>query len=140
MEQARLNIGRLASATGTKVVTVRYYEKIGLLPAPARTAAGYRVYAAAHLDRLRFIRRARDLGFTLEEVRALLALAARREDECAGVDRIAAQHLADVEAKIADLERLAGELRRLIRCCEGGRIAECRIIEALSPDEPAVAR
>ena len=131
--RTELSIGELATAAGTKVVTIRYYEKIGLLPAPPRTAGNYRAYHARHRDRLRFIRRCRDLGFTLEQVRELLSLSAQEERECDTVDRIAAQHLLAVERKIADLQRLAGELRRISSCCRGGRIADCRIIEALSP-------
>lgn len=129
-----LSIGDLAKATGTKVVTIRFYEKIGLLPAPPRTSGNYRAYDKGHMDRLRFIRRCRDLGFTLDQVRALLSLASREDQECALVDRIAAEHLVAVEQKMDDLTRLAGELRRISSCCQGGGlIADCRIIEALSP-------
>lgn len=130
-----LAIGDLARATETKVVTIRYYEKVGLLPPPRRTAGNYRAYEPAHLDRLRFIRRCRDLGFTLDQVRDLLRLSSEEDRDCAEVDRIAAQHLAAVEAKIADLARLAEELRRIGSLCRGGRrIADCRIVEALSPE------
>lgn len=132
-EPADLSIGDLADATGTKVVTIRYYEKIGLLPAAPRTAGNYRAYDAASLRRLRFIRRCRDLGFTLEQVRQLLSLASDEERDCKDVDRIALEHLAAVERKVADLRRLAGELRRISHRCQGGRIGDCRIIEALSP-------
>ena len=107
-----LTIGKLAKATDTKVVTIRYYEKIGLLPSPRRTTANYRTYERTHLDRLRFIRRCRNLGFTLEQVRDLLRLSSNEQQDCAEVDRIAAQHLAAVERKIDDLKRLASELRR----------------------------
>lgn len=127
-------IGELAKVTGTKAVTIRYYEQIGLLPAPKRTSGNYRAYERAHLERLSFIRRCRYLGFTLDQVRELLGLASQEDQDCRRVDRIAAQHLASVEEKIADLDRLAAELRRISsRCRGGGRIAECRIIEALSP-------
>jgi len=132
-ETRDLSIGDLADATGTKVVTIRYYEKIGLLPAAPRTAGNYRAYDAASLRRLRFIRRCRDLGFTLEQVRQLLSLASDEERDCQDVDRIALEHLAAVERKVADLRRLAGELRRISHHCQGGRIGDCRIIEALSP-------
>ena len=129
-----LPIGHLAKATGTKVVTIRYYEQIGLLPVPSRTAGNYRTYRTEHMSRLRFIRRCRDLGFTLDQIRDLLRLSSQKEAECAEVDRITALHLAEIENKIADLKRLAKELRRLNNCCQGkGRIADCRIIEALSP-------
>ena len=132
--KGRLSIGNLAKATGTKVVTIRYYEQIGLLPEPARTEGNYRTYTDEHMRRLRFIRRCRDLGFTLDQVRELLRLSSQENQECAEVDRITAQHLTEIEHKIADLTRLADELRHLSACCQGnGIIADCRIIEALSP-------
>jgi len=135
MTDNSLTIGDLAKATGTKVVTVRYYERIGLLPPPARTAGNYRAYEPLHLERLRFIRRCRDLGFTLDQVRELLRLSSDEGKACQEVDRIAAAHLAETEEKIADLTRLATRLRGIISRCEGGGvIADCRIIEALSPD------
>src|SRR3546814_280393 len=130
-------IGDLAKATGTKVVTIRYYERIGLLPPPERTTGNYRAYEPVHLERLRFIRRCRDLGFTLDQVRELLRLSSQEGKSCSEVDRIAAAHLAAIEEKIADLSRLADQLRRIISRCEGGGIiADCRIIEALSPTLP----
>ena len=128
-----VSIGELARAASTKVVTMRYYERIGLLPPPPRTPGNYRAYDPEHVFRLRFIRRCRDLGFTLDQIRDLLRLSARKEQDCTDVDRLAAAHRASVEGKIADLRRLAAELRRLNDCCGGGgRIADCRIIEALS--------
>ena len=133
--KGRLSIGDLAKATGAKVVTIRYYEQIGLLPVPSRTGGNYRVYNQEHMRRLRFIRRCRDLGFTLDQVRDLLRLSSQQNQACGEVDRITAQHLTEIEQKIADLTRLADELRRLSNCCQGqGVIADCRIIEALSPD------
>ena len=133
--KGRISIGALAKGTGTKVVTVRYYEQIGLLPVPSRTAGNYRTYSNDHLRRLRFIRRCRDLGFTLDQIRDLLRLSSQKNEECAEVDRITAQHLIEIEQKISDLKRLAKELRRLNNCCQGnGTIADCRIIEALSPN------
>lgn len=133
MLASAFSIGDLSKATDTKVVSIRYYEKVGLLPAPPRTAANYRAYDSGHMRRLRFIRRCRELGFTLEQVREMLSLSEREDQNCAVVDRITVEHLAEVEDKIADLQRLATELRRLSTCCKGGRVAECRIIEALSP-------
>ena len=133
-EIGRLSIGDLAKATGTKVVTIRYYEQISLLPVPSRTEGNYRAYTQEHLRHLRFIRRCRDLGFTLEQVRDLLRLSSQETQACAEVDRITADHLIEIEQKILDLKRLATELRRLSKCCQGdGLIADCRIIEALSP-------
>lgn len=128
-----LTIGDLARATGTKVETIRYYERIGLLMAPARTGGNYRAYEASHLDRLSFIRRARDLGFSIEQVRTLLDLSDQKQRSCEAVDAIAREHLAEVERKIADLVALRRELRELISHCRQGTIAECRIVEALAP-------
>jgi Cu(I)-responsive transcriptional regulator len=133
MPTETLTIGDLARTTGTKVETIRYYERIGLLSAPARTSGNYRAYGAADLGRLSFIRRSRDLGFPLEQVRALLGLADDRKQDCAAVDIIARRHLAEVERKITDLTALRRELRDLIGQCGHGTVAECRIIEALSP-------
>ncbi|MEQ8968693.1 MAG: helix-turn-helix domain-containing protein [Azospirillaceae bacterium] len=128
-----LTIGEAAKAAGTKPETVRYYERLGLLPPARRTEGNYRLYGPRDVERLRFLRRGRDLGFGLDDLRALLALADDPERDCAEVDRIARAHREAVERKIADLESLAGELRRLEVQCRGGRVAECRIIEALSP-------
>jgi Cu(I)-responsive transcriptional regulator len=128
-----LSIGELAHATGTRVETIRYYERIGLLPEPARTGGNYRAYARRHLERLSFIRRGRDLGFSLDEVRELLRLSDDRTQSCAEVDRIARLHLDEVERKLADLTALRVELRQLIDQCQHDTVAECRIIESLAP-------
>lgn len=128
-----LTIGRLAKATGTKVETVRYYERIGLLGAPARSEGNYRVYSGAELGRLSFIRRARDLGFTLEQVRELLGLSDDRSRSCGAADELAREHLAAVDRKITDLRALRRELGNLVEQCSHGTIADCRIIEALAP-------
>ncbi|WGF91101.1 MerR family transcriptional regulator [Marinivivus vitaminiproducens] len=133
MTVATFSIGELAKATETNVETIRYYERIGLLPSPARTAGNYRRYAAEHLGRLSFIRRSRGLGFTLDRVRTLLDLADQRDRDCDAVDAIAREHLAEVERKVADLAALRRELRGIIGRCGRGTVAECRIIEALSP-------
>lgn len=127
------SIGALAEATDTKVETVRYYERIGLLPEPGRTAANYRAYTATHLARLSFIRRARDLGFTLDQVRALLGLADHQDNDCCAVDALARDHLTEIDRKIADLKSLRRELNDIISQCSRGTIADCRIIGALSP-------
>jgi Cu(I)-responsive transcriptional regulator len=132
-DKSGLSIGDLAKATGTKVETVRWYEKVGILPAPARTAGNYRAYGPDHLSRLSFVRRGRDLGFSLDEVRALLELADQKDRDCGEVDAIARQHLANIERKIADLTALATELKSVIGQCRGGTVSECRMIEALAP-------
>jgi Cu(I)-responsive transcriptional regulator len=129
------SIGALARATGTKVETVRWYERVGLLPTPARTAGNYRSYGRSHLERLSFVRRARDLGFSLEQVRELLRLADDRDQSCEAVDRVAREHLEEVERKITDLGALRRELRDLIGQCRHGTVAECRILEALVPSD-----
>jgi Cu(I)-responsive transcriptional regulator len=128
-----LRIGELARRTGTKVETIRFYEKSGLLPRPERTSANYRAYGDAHLARLSFIRRARDLGFTLDQVRELLGLADDRTRSCAAIDMIATAHLAEIDRKLADLHALREELSRLIGDCRRGTVADCLIIEALAP-------
>lgn len=127
------SIGEMARLTSTKVETIRYYETIGLLSPPARTGANYRTYSGRELGRLSFIRRGRDLGFSLEEVRELLRLSDNRGQSCEEVDRIAQSHLIEVERKIADLMALGAELRQLVDQCQHGTIAECRIIDALAP-------
>ncbi|MDQ2892193.1 MAG: helix-turn-helix domain-containing protein [Pseudomonadota bacterium] len=128
-----MRIGELARATGTKVETIRFYEMEGLLPIPARTGANYRDYEPAHLDRMSFIKRSRDLGFTLSQVRQLLYLADDPRGPCADVDAMTAAHVVEIDRKLADLQALRGELVRRLDCCEGPTIADCRIIEALSP-------
>src|SRR3546814_20229359 len=110
MASENLSIGDLAKATNTKVVTIRYYEKIGLLPAPDRTAGNYRSYSATHLGRLSFIRRARDLGFSIEQVRDLLGLSDQRDRPCEAVDAIAREHLSEVAPKIRHLKALTRQL------------------------------
>ena len=128
-----MKIGELASATATKVETVRYYEKIGLLPPPARTSANYRAYGNDHLARLSFIRRARDLGFTLVAVRELLTLSDDKAQSCDAVDGIARVHLAEIDRKICDLTALRSELDRLLTACRHGTVEDCKIIETLAP-------
>lgn len=128
-----MKIGELAKATATKVETVRYYERIGLLSPPVRTSANYRAYGSEHLARLSFIRRARDLGFTLEAVRQLLTLSDDRSQSCEAVDSIARVHLTEVERKIGDLTALRSELDRVVGACRHGTVGECKIIETLAP-------
>jgi DNA-binding transcriptional MerR regulator len=131
----QLSIGELAKETGVKVVTIRYYEQIKVMPMPSRTEGNYRAYKQEHLNRLRFIRRCRDLGFTLDQIRDLLGLSTQGKQDCSGIDRITAKHLKDIERKVSDLRKLATELRRIKSRCPGyGLIANCRILEALSPE------
>jgi DNA-binding transcriptional MerR regulator len=126
-------IGELAGETRVKVVTIRYYERIGLMPPAKRTAANYRSYGDDARKRLAFIRRCRDLGFTLDQIRDLLRLSSDRAMPCAEVKRIAVQHQKAVAAKLKDLQSLLDELRRISNSCRGtGSVADCQIVEALS--------
>jgi Cu(I)-responsive transcriptional regulator len=125
-------IGDLARLTGVKVPTIRYYEEIYVMPRTERAANNRRIYTKKHLERLTFIRHCRDLGFSLNEVRALLGFADHPARSCAEVDNIARVHLQEVEQKIAALSILKSELDRMINQCEGGTIAKCRIIEVLA--------
>jgi len=127
-----MKIGELAARAGSNPETIRYYERIGMLPAPGRTAGNYRDYGADHVARLSFIRHARALGFELSDIRALLDLADQPDRDCAAVDGITIRHLEVVEAKIAQLEALRSELMRMLDQCRGGQVAACRIIESLS--------
>ncbi|HEX8379750.1 MAG TPA: helix-turn-helix domain-containing protein [Allosphingosinicella sp.] len=129
-----MKIGDIAAATGVHVETIRYYEREGLVPSPPRTASNYRSYGDAHRRRLTFIRRARDLGFSLVQVRELLDLADDRERPCVAVDEIASKHLLRVREKIAELTALRKELDHMIGQCRHGSISECRIIDALAPE------
>ena len=127
-----LGIGALAKRAATKVQTIRFYEDEGLMPAPARSDGGQRRYTTAHADRLAFIRHARELGFPLDAIRELLKLVDKPDQPCERVDRVASDVLADVEAKIARLESLRGELRRMVRQCRHGRVSDCRVIKVLA--------
>jgi DNA-binding transcriptional MerR regulator len=133
--ESGLSIGELAARAGVTAEAVRYYEREGVVPPAIRGGPGrYRKYGEADVDRLRFIRRARDLGFSLEEVRELLTLADGSPDRpCADVNKIARAHLAQVDAKLAQLTALRMELDQVIRECNGiVPVAECRILGALS--------
>jgi len=136
----KLTIGDLARATDTKVETIRYYEQIGLLPQPARTGGNYRSYAAEHFTRLAFIRRARKLGFSLDQIRELLSLADQKDRTCSDVDAIAMAHLAEVDAKIDALQRLRHELNNLIQGCHATKVRDCRIIDTLGARVELAAR
>lgn len=126
-------IGQLAAAAETPAATIRYYEKIGLLESPPRSGSNYRVYGDEDLARLSFVRRSREIGFTIDQVRNLLAFSDQREGDCCAVTAMTEQHLAEVEQKIADLVVLREHLSRLLVSCRGGRVADCRIIDALTP-------
>lgn len=129
--QPHIPIGELSKATRCNIETIRYYERIGLLREPARTAGRFRRYSVLDSKRLSFIRRARDLGFTLDEVRTLLRLADKRDSSCADVRDLAAARLRDVRAKIADLETMERILHEMVLQCADGTLPECPLIDAL---------
>jgi Cu(I)-responsive transcriptional regulator len=126
-----LSIGALAKRTGTKVQTIRYYEQIGMLPEPERTEGGQRRYGDADLDRIAFIRHARQLGIALDAIRELLDLSDNPGRSCADVDRIAHRQLKDVEARIARLEALRTELKRMPQECSRDTVSDCGVLEVL---------
>ena len=126
-----LRIGEVARLSGCSPETIRHYEKLGLLEPPARSSSGYRLYDIDAVDRLGFIRHGRELGLDLRTIGELLGLADHPDADCRAVDTIASKHLEQIEARIASLQQLADELRAMVSQCRGGRVAECRIIEAL---------
>lgn len=126
------SIGQLSRMSTVKVPTIRYYEEIGLIPEPPRTEGGQRRYDQAHLDRLRFIRHGRDLGFSLEDLRSLQSLADRPDQSCADADAIARRQLAEVERRLAGLRALKADLERMVESCAHGVVGECRVIQTLS--------
>ncbi len=125
------SIGEMARRTGVKVTTIRYYEGRGLIDSPARTEGGQRRYDRKALDRLSFLRHARDLGFGLEDISELLALAEHPGEDCAPAHDIARRQLATVERRIAALVRLRTELRRLAEADDPGTAGDCRVIDVL---------
>ncbi|MCY0093138.1 MerR family transcriptional regulator [Hoeflea ulvae] len=127
-----ISIGDLARRSRVKVPTIRYYEQIGLLPQAARTEGNQRRYGRAELDRLNFIRHARELGFEIGDIRELLALTAEPQASCHQVDSITRNHLAEIDQRITRLQALRGELKRMVSECGHGRICNCRIIEVLA--------
>lgn len=130
MTGAAIPIGELSRRTGCNIETIRYYERIGLVPVPPRRGR-YRSYDGQAVARLGFVRRARELGFTLQEVRELLGLAAGDQDACAGVRELAAAHLKDIRARIADLRRMERVLVNSVRACDADHGAGCPLIDAL---------
>ncbi|MEF9997057.1 MAG: Cd(II)/Pb(II)-responsive transcriptional regulator [Burkholderiaceae bacterium] len=127
-----MKIGELSQITATPVDTIRYYEKIGLLPAPARSAANYRHYGEAHAQRLAFVRRCRALDMSLAEIRSLLGFCDSPESDCGEINTLLDERIAQVEARIAEITALAADLRSLRSACRSpGRVAQCRIIKKL---------
>ncbi|MFT4150012.1 MAG: helix-turn-helix domain-containing protein [Paracoccaceae bacterium] len=126
-----LSIGKLGVAAGVKVPTIRYYEQIGLLHRAGRSSGNQRLYDDADLDRLRFIRHARELGFPLDAIRELLGLSDRPDTPCDAADAIARRQLAAVRDRIARLQALQTELERMVAQCAHGTVADCRVIQVL---------
>ena len=127
----KLTIGRLADSAGINLETVRYYERIGLMPEPGRTPGGHRTYAASHIRTLVFIRRARELGFSVKDVRALLKLAEPNGGSCGEVQQVAAHHLQAVRAKLTDLTKLEKILADMVAQCGDKRSRSCPILTML---------
>lgn len=125
-------IGALSRETGVKVVTIRYYEQVGLLPTPLRTKSDRRTYDDVAVRRLRFIRHTRELGFDIDAIRQLLDLSDQPQRSCAEVDAIARRRLEEITSRLARLTALKEEVERMISQCRQGKIAECRILDALS--------
>lgn len=126
-----MKISEAAAASGCHQETIRYYERVGLMPPPERTGSGYRVYSEDEVDRLRFISRGRELGFGLEEIRSLLRLGDEPDLSCEEVDRLARSHLVDIRQRISELQRMAAELDRVIVGCARDRRGNCAILETL---------
>jgi MerR family mercuric resistance operon transcriptional regulator len=132
-----LLIGQLAERTGVNIETIRYYERVSLLPSPPRTKGRHRIYDEHHLQRLSFIRRSRELGFPLDDIRTLLALVDDGHLDCCAAKEIALGHLADVRGKILSLRRLERALKNMTDACRPGNQSSCPIIEALSASTKA---
>lgn len=131
-QRERPTIGHVSKLTGCNIETIRYYERIGLLPKPPRTEGGFRLYNREHVKRLNFIRRSRKLGFPLDEVRDLVSLMDTDSYTCAQVKRLTVNHLDHIEQKIADLTKLKTVLSQMASECEGGNVPQCPIIATLS--------
>lgn len=127
-----LQIGDLSHRTGVNIETIRYYERIGLMPEPARTGGGNRLYDGAQLQRLSFIKRSRDLGFSINEIRELLELVGSNAFTCGEIHAIATAQIDKVRRKLADLRRLERTWVRMADACSKGDVPDCPIIDALS--------
>ena len=125
-------IGEVSRLTQVKVETIRYYEKIGIMPNPPRSSGGYRMYSTPHLERLSFVRRSRELGFSQPEVRKLLTLVDEHKYTCGEVQEFTAGHLLTIRNKIKDLRKLERALAKMVSECDGGDIPDCPIIDVLS--------
>lgn len=134
------SIGRLSERTGVNIETIRYYERIGLLPEPPRSEGHHRMYDATHGQRLAFIRRSRELGFSLGEIRQLLGLAGNHRPTCNQVRVLTEMHITDIRRKVKDLKRLERVLSTLALQCNGQEVPDCPILEALGDSSPPSTR
>lgn len=132
LSKAGLGIGALSEQTGVNIETIRYYERIGIMPEPPRSTGGQRIYGAPHLKRLVFVRRSRELGFSLDEIRELLRLVDGGDYTCGEVQEMTLTHIADIRRKIAYLRRMERVLKDMAAKCDGGDVPECPILDALS--------
>ena len=137
---APLSIGALSRQTGVHIETIRYYERVKMLPAPPRTEAGRRTYGQSHRRTLGFIRRARDLGFSLDEIRALLDLGGSGRTSCAEVREIASLHLVSVRAKLADLARLEAVLSETVAQCAANLTPKCPVLDILDSENTSLEK
>ena len=136
--ESEFSIGALARESGVNIETIRYYEKIGVMPKPARSSGGYRQYTAQHLRRLAFIRRGRELGLSLDEIRDLLRLVDGHAYTCEQVRVLTLDHVAEIRRKVRDLRRLERVMTNIASRCSGKRVPECPIIDALFQSEALV--
>lgn len=134
-----LPIGELSRLTGVKVPTIRFYEQIGLIDQPPRTEGNQRRYGKPEVERVNFIRHARELGFEVEDIRELLDMSGKPQASCHQADSIARNHLQEIDRRIASLTALRGELSRMVDECHHGRICDCRIIEVLADHSQCAA-
>ncbi|MDD9923635.1 MAG: helix-turn-helix domain-containing protein [Boseongicola sp.] len=133
------SIGELAERAGCTVQIIRHYEKIGLLPDTRRTSGNRRIYSEDQASRLVFIRHSRELGFSLDDIRQLLSFSDRPNHSCEQVDAIAREHLHGVQERLSRLRSMEKELKRMVRECGGGNVAECRIIQVLADHSKCLA-
>lgn len=136
MTEGRLRIGSLAARTGCNIETIRYYERIGLLPKPPRSEGGYRLYEEEHVRRLNFVRRARSLGFHLADILELVQLQGDNHEICAEARKVAARHLAEVQSRISEMRAIETILAAAIQRCDDAAEPGCAIVETLSTTEP----
>ncbi|HEX2753348.1 MAG TPA: helix-turn-helix domain-containing protein [Alphaproteobacteria bacterium] len=126
-----MTIGKLSAKTDVNIETIRYYEKEGILPLPPRTQNGYRDYSKEHVKRLMFVRRSRELGFSLDEIRTLLVIVDGRRLTCAEIKAVTLTHLDAIRKKITDLQKLEKTLQKTTDQCKGGKMPDCPIMDAL---------